>query len=434
MTNRVIDTNGWAEIRGNPISKVGVFPYLGRSIGAPEPSRIYMVYRPEEELADPACIESFRLLPWVDEHEMLGSEDTGYIAPEKKGIQGVIGEDVYYEDGVLKGNIKVFSESLAALIHSGKRELSAGYRCQYEFTCGQYNGQRYDAIQRKIRGNHLASVHEGRLGPDVAVLDHMTFTFDAKELLMTNTSKATGQDEDVSLADVVKQLIPLVQALVGSAPSASPDGDVDPSVIGDDAPTKTPVEEDDDTLPAEDEDDDSPAAKGDKETEDEQETAQAMDAAIKALRTASKTAPKAMRASMDSAIAGLRKAYTAAQTQSQKPRKTVASVDAAEVTALRARVAQLERSAAKGIMSEISKRDALASRLSAHIGTFDHADKTLVEVARYGVSKLGIACAKGQEIAALDGYLHGREAPKPGQGMDAKHPTSSELDQYLQGV
>jgi hypothetical protein len=433
MTNRVIDTNGWAEIRDNPISKVGVFPYLGKSIGASDPGRIYMVYRPEEELADPACIKSFRLLPWVDEHEMLGDEEAGYTAPEKKGVQGVIGEDVYYDDGVLKGNIKVFSESLAALINSGKRQLSAGYRCKYEFTSGQYNGQRYDAIQRNIRGNHLASVQEGRMGPDVAVLDHMTFTFDAKELVMADeNNKPAGQDEDVSLADVVKQLIPLVQALVGSAPPATPSGDENPTATDDD-PTKTPVEDDDDTPPAEDEEDDPPAAKDEDEAEDEEKAAEAMDAAIKALRSASKTAPKAMRTSMDNAIAGLRKA-TAARAKPQKTGKTVATVDAAEVKALRARVIQLERSAAKGVMNEISKRDALASRLSTHIGTFDHADKTLAEVARYGVSKLGIPCVKGQEIAALDGYLHGREAPKPGHGMDSKQPTSGDLDKYLQGV
>ncbi len=433
MTNRVIDTNGWAEIRDNPLSKVGVFPYLGRSIGAPDPDHVYMVYRPEEELADPACIESFRLLPWVDEHEMLGDEETGYTAAEKKGVQGVIGEDVYYEDGVLKGNLKIFSESLAALIHSGKRELSAGYRCKYEFTNGQYNGQRYEAIQRTIRGNHLASVKEGRMGPDVAVLDHMTFTFDAKELVMADENNPAGQDEDMSLADVVKQLIPLVQALVGTAPSDASAADEDSEFVDKTDQSQTPVEDDDDTPPTEDED--SSTTEDEEEAEDEEETAQAMDTAIKALRTASKSAPKAMRASMDSAIAGLRKA-SATRAKPKKFGKSIATIDAADFKALRTRIAQLERSTAKGVMSEISKRDSLANRLSDHIGTFDHADKTLSEVARYGISKLGLPCTKGQEIAVLEGYLHGRVASRAGNaiGMDAKFSTSSDVHKYLQGV
>ncbi len=425
MTNRAIDTNGWIEIRDNPLSKVGVFPYLGRSIGAPEPDRVYMVYRPEEELSHPDCIKSFRLLPWVDEHEMLGDEETGYTAPETKGIHGVIGEEVYYENGVLKGNLKVFSESLAALINSGKRELSAGYRCQYEFTTGQYNGQHYDAIQRTIRGNHLASVKEGRMGPDVAVLDHMTFTFDAKELCMPDDEKnPAGKDEDVSLADAVKQLIPLLQTLVSRTPATD---DEDTSPADETGPNQTPVEDDDDTPPLMEDEEETE----DEEEKEDDETAQAMDAATQAWRAASKSVPKAIRVSMDSAINRLRK--VSVKTQSKQNKRIVSTVDAADLKTLRARVQQLERKE-----SETHKRVELANRLSTHIGTFDHADKTLNQIACYGVSKLGIPCGKGQEMAALDGYLHARAAPQPGAGlphvMNANLSVVKDLENYLQGA
>ncbi len=431
MTHRAIDTNGWIEIRDNPLSKVGVFPYLGRSIGAPEPDRVYMVYRPEKELSDPECIESFRLLPWVDEHEMLGDPDTGYTAPEKKGIHGVIGEEVYYENGVLKGNLKIFSESLAALINSGKRELSAGYRCQYEFTTGQYNGQHYDAIQRTIRGNHLASVKEGRMGPDVAVLDHMTFTFDAKELCMPDDEKnPVGKDEDVSLADAVKQLMPILQALAARTPATD---DEDKTPVEETDPNQTPVEDDDDTPPLME---DEEGTEDEEETEDEDEreddeTAQAMDAAIRAWRVAPKSAPKAMLKSMDSAMTRLRK--VSAQTQSKQNKRIVSTVDATDLRALRVRVQQLERKE-----SETNQRVELANRLSTHIGTFDHADKTLNQIACYGVSKLGIPCNKGQEMAALDGYLHARAAPQPGVGMphvmNANLSVVKDIENYLQGA
>ncbi len=431
MTNRAIDTNGWIEIRDNPLSKVGVFPYLGRSIGAPEPDRVYMVYRPEKELSDPDCIESFRLLPWVDEHEMLGDQDTGYTAPEKKGIHGVIGEEVYYENGVLKGNLKVFSESLAALINSGKRELSAGYRCQYEFTTGQYNGQHYDAIQRTIRGNHLASVKEGRMGPDVAVLDHMTFTFDAKELCMPDDEKNTaGKDEDVSLADAVKQLMPILQALAARTPATD---DEDKTPVDETDLNQTPVEDDDDTPPlmeGEEETEDEEEAEDEDEKEDD-ETKQAMDSAIRVLRAASKSAPKAMLKSMDSAINRLRK--VSAQTQSKQSKRIVSTIDEADIKALRARVQKLECQ-----KSDAPKCAELATRLSKHIGTFDHADKTLNQIACYGVSKLGIPCTKGQEMAALDGYLHARAAPQPGAGlshvMNANLSVVKDIENYLQGA
>lgn len=194
---RQTDGNGFIIVKKNPISKVGVFPYSGAMIGADEPSKIYNVYRPEEELSNPECIASFKLVPFVDEHTMLGVEAT---PAEKKGVQGVTGEEVEFEDGTLYSNLKVFSESLANLIENGKKELSCGYRCVYEFAKGVWNGIEYDAIQRNIRGNHLALVQEGRMGHEVAVLDSMVFTFDTKELLMPEEIEKKVEDaEEVTL-------------------------------------------------------------------------------------------------------------------------------------------------------------------------------------------------------------------------------------------
>ena len=193
---RNYDLNGWPEIKDNPISRVGVFEYLGSSINAPEPDRVYRVYRPESELSDQKCIESFQLLPWIIEHEMLGDEET---PAERKGIHGVIGQDVYYDPDskMLKGNIKVFSDHHKSLIDSGKKELSLGYRCKYQFNkSGQYNGQPFDAIQTNIRGNHLASVEEGRMGPSVAVLDSQTVTFDSGEFTAMDTKKSTSNKKE----------------------------------------------------------------------------------------------------------------------------------------------------------------------------------------------------------------------------------------------
>jgi uncharacterized protein len=44
-----IDSNGFIEIENNPISKVGIYEYLGSEIAAPDPTKIYKVLRPEEE-------------------------------------------------------------------------------------------------------------------------------------------------------------------------------------------------------------------------------------------------------------------------------------------------------------------------------------------------------------------------------------------------
>jgi len=180
---RKYDLNGWFEVKGNPISKVGVFDYSGAQVGAPpaDANKIYRVYRPAEELADPETIASFKLTPLINDHRMLGE---GHTAADEYGVDGVIGENVYFANDTLYANIKVFSKGLAEDLKKGKVDLSLGYRCIYDFTAGSYNGQVYDCIQRKPRGNHIALVDQGRMGPGVKVLDHLVFTVDAKETLV----------------------------------------------------------------------------------------------------------------------------------------------------------------------------------------------------------------------------------------------------------
>jgi len=225
---REFDANGWFERKDNPLSKTGVFQYLGKSIdpGA-DPDHLYNVLRPADELGSLDTIDSFRLLPWIDNHVMLGSEEAGLMPAERKGIQGVIGEQVYFnpDDGTLYGNIKLMSQAMATLIDSGKKELSCGYRCTYERSDGiTPDGQPYQYIQRNIRGNHLALVDSGRMGPEVAVLDHLETVKDAA---MAEPEKKDGEANAMSLEDAkthLGKIIPLVaemQKLLNGAGSTA---------------------------------------------------------------------------------------------------------------------------------------------------------------------------------------------------------------------
>jgi hypothetical protein len=101
---RTVDENGYITIQNNPITRVGVFPYLGRQIGAPDPDKVYMVYRPAEELSCPEFLKSLELLPLVDDHTMLGPTDDGMMPAEKKGIHGVLGQLVAFRDDVVYSN------------------------------------------------------------------------------------------------------------------------------------------------------------------------------------------------------------------------------------------------------------------------------------------------------------------------------------------
>jgi uncharacterized protein len=392
MTQRITDVNGWFEVKRNPLSRVGVFPYRGASLGleGPDADRVVRVLRPEEELSDPECIASFKLVPWVDDHTMMGPAE-GLTPAEQKGVQGVIGEEVFYDSGVLYGNIKAFSNSLARLIEAGKRQLSAGYRCVYEWSSGQSEWGPYDCVQRKIRGNHLALVTEGRMGPSVAVMDALKFSFDAQEAKAMADEKKDGGGSAgaMTLEQVVKtigEIAPQVAALTeamgklgGPAASAAPVTDKDPAKEGAGAePTPDPL----------------------------------------AAKTPAATPDAALPAAMDAALRPLRETVAAIG-------KTVAALDAAV------------KGMPSALAADVSARDKLAGRLAAHVGTFDASDKTLQQVAAYGCEKLGLKPVAGAELVAVDSFLSGAErAGSPvtvRAGLDAAPGKTNFVSRHLAG-
>lgn len=384
QSGRIYDTNGWAEIKDNPISKVGVFPYSGAQISSDlDPDKIYKVYRPAEELSDPETIESFKLVPWTDEHAMLGSEDEGMLPAEKKGVHGVIGENVYFDDdGYLKANLKVFSNKLSQLIDNGKKELSIGYRCLYDNKPGVYNGESYDFIQRSIRGNHLALVEEGRSGHDVAVLDHFKFTFDTKGLVMPDMNgkedKAKDEGEVMSLEECSKAIKELMAMMKKNMDEENPESSEKVRHEGDKAAKDEEGKYKDFVNKAEVTDEDEDKEK-DKEamSEDEDESKSDGD----------KDKPAGMDAKLNT----------------------------------------------KKLIVEISRRNTLAEKLSNHIGAFDHADKTFAEVAQYGVKKLGLHCRPGHEESVLEGYLAGARPNTVAKAALDSKVESSCVDAYLNG-
>lgn len=360
MTHRIEDFNGWFEVARNPISKAGVFPYLGSSLGADiikeqniDPEKVYMVLRPPEELAKPEFLFSCSLLPWVNDHEMLGNDESGYTRPEEKGIGGVTGEQVVFDDtdDTVYSNIKLFSEAHKNEVANGKTPLSLGYRCAYKWAPGEYKGEKYDLIQVNLRGNHLASVDDGRMGPSVAVLDH---------------NDIKGESPMDELIKLMAAVMAKLQEMKDAAPGA-------------DDPAKVVVE---------DEDDAAKAAAADVDTD-----VKAADTDVKAADAADDV--KAVDADDTKAADADVKATDA---KDEAP-VTVEAMDAAVNTRVMAQFESLKRGAA------------LAAKLKPHVGVFDHSNKTEAEIAAYGIKKLGLSVDKGSEIPTLKGYLAAKGDP-----------------------
>lgn len=415
MTKRTYDNNGWLEVTDNPISKVGVFDYLGAEIGAPEPDKIYRVLRPPEELASEATINSFKLTPFIIEHEMLGKHAT---PAEKKGIQGVIGENVYFDPPYLRANIKIFSDVALSNIDGGKIDLSPGYRSKYEFTSGIYEGQHYDAIQRHLRGNHLALVDEGRTGPDVAVQDHLVITIDTKELIRMNEEENKEKqtaDEGAFTAEQVTALKSIIAEVIAQ------------------------------TKPSTDENMEEEKKSTDADPEEEQKAEEAVAAAEVAAEEATTGTPEAVEAAevaIETAVEAIEEAkehLDQATTDSlnrrlKRLKNGIGTMD--EIASLKRKIKRLEASKPTMdtgvLLKQIGERDSLAHKLTPFLGVFDHAAMTKQQVAEYGVDKLGIQCGKGNEAIALDAWMQGRvpDSQKATVTMDSAVSNQSIMDKW----
>lgn len=199
-TNREIDGNGYVTVYDNPIICAGVFQYKGSQLPDADPEKIYNVYRPIEEITTDEALKSFVGLPIINDHEMLG--DKYGKGAEERGVHGSTLENIKTAGKDVLANLRIFSRTLKGLIDNGKKALSLGYSCRYEKSSGIFENMPYDYIQRNIRGNHLALVHQGRNG--TVVLDNH-IVFDEFDLILDN-KEFNMADEDMKKPDMPEKV------------------------------------------------------------------------------------------------------------------------------------------------------------------------------------------------------------------------------------
>ncbi len=427
-SQRQIDANGFITIERNPISKSGVFQYSGRSLPGADPNKSYNVYRPEEELSNETTINSFKMVPLVNDHTMLGA---GYgTTAEEKGVHGSTGENVVFENGVLYATLRIFSTTLKTLIDQSKRELSAGYRCVYEKTSGIFNGQMYDYIQRNIRGNHIALVDLGRMGSDIAVLDSMAFdhfdlALDKEEAMPLESGSSQKVISDNIKTEIEHGKDPKQAAAI--AYSKSGEGKDN---MADEEKKDAPVKDAEGT-----------AEKKEGGAKHEEMSMKEMEAMLRKLMPLLKKMNEHVDGTKgdDEPVNG--EETETLDKEEEKDKKGMDAETALEkkedkregMDAALKRLDALEKRGTKQWMQEVAQRDKLAKEVSEVIGVFDHADKTTDEVAAYAVKELGLTVTAGHERAALAGFLAARSKDsKIGFGMDAKQPKSeSKLSKRL---
>ena len=144
------------------ITRVGVLTYRDAE------GREWRELRPAEEVFAADSLATLRGAPVTDAHpgEMVTTENWARFA------KGHVGDDVGPEGDLVTATMVVNDAAAVKAIEARARhDISAGYACEVDPTPGVFRGERYDAVQRRIRYNHAALLPEGagRAGTEVSL-------------------------------------------------------------------------------------------------------------------------------------------------------------------------------------------------------------------------------------------------------------------------
>lgn len=182
--NGYMDADGYA-------TRIGIFVYRNPD------GTTRRELRPPDEVFKAASLESLARVAVTDSHppEMLSSANTA------KYQRGTVGEGVARDSDYVRAPLTLTDAQLIAKVEAGKTALSAGYTCNLDSTPGEWNGEKYDAVQRDIVYNHLAIVDVARGGPEIRI------RMDAADAVMV-LPKETVRMETIRLDGVDYEVTP----------------------------------------------------------------------------------------------------------------------------------------------------------------------------------------------------------------------------------
>lgn len=162
--------------------------------------------RPPEEVFHPDSLASFALVPVTNDHpsELLTADNA------KQYAVGSVSESVVPEGDKVRAVLMITDASAIEALDAGKSELSCGYTADVVQEAGVWQGQPYDAVQRNIRGNHVALVDAGRAGPACAI--RMDAAGAAQEITMEDVMLELGGAQYSVPADLAGELVKLLEA------------------------------------------------------------------------------------------------------------------------------------------------------------------------------------------------------------------------------
>lgn len=150
--------NGFVRAEGY-LTRSGIFVYRDAQ------GKTVRELRTPDEVMSRETVDSFALVPVTNDHppELLTADNA------KQYAVGAVSEQVQPDGDKLRASLMITDAKTIEAVQAGKVELSCGYTADVVAEAGTWNGQRYDARQTNIRGNHVAIVDVGRAGPECAL-------------------------------------------------------------------------------------------------------------------------------------------------------------------------------------------------------------------------------------------------------------------------
>jgi uncharacterized protein len=180
-------------LRAQPrIARTGIQLYHGKECGRPDMEKV-RVYRPEDAVFGPDAVKSYTHLPITLEHPGMPVSAANW----KKHAVGETGDEVLRDGNTVRVPMMLRDAAAIRAVKDGKNQISVGYSCDLEWVDGVTpEGDRYDAVQTNIQGNHVAIVSTARGGPELKfgddkgdiAMDLKTITIDGIPCQMTDTA------------------------------------------------------------------------------------------------------------------------------------------------------------------------------------------------------------------------------------------------------
>lgn len=184
-------------------ARTGIQLYAGYEVGKPEIPFV-KVYRPEEEVFSTDSLASYAHKPVTNTHP----EKPVTAKTWKDKSVGFLDAQVARDGQFVRIPLMLADQSAIDDFNNGKKELSAGYTCDLDWTPGTTSqGETYDAIQRNIRINHVALVDAGRAGSACRIGDDKASIDDSKGKKDMTLQKMTIDGVSVEMSDTAIQVV-----------------------------------------------------------------------------------------------------------------------------------------------------------------------------------------------------------------------------------